>query len=466
MNLNANLPVIPETITVHLGRPDAPAQNVTLSFPDYIKNVASSEIYPTWPESAIRANILAQISFALNRVYTEYYRSRGYDFDITNSTAFDQSFVNGRDIFENISQIVDEIFNDYIRRQGSVEPLFAAYCDGDRVTCNGLSQWGSVALANQGYTPFRILTSYYGNDIGIVEDAPVEGLEESYPGRILRLGSSGNDVRTIQVRLNRISRNYPSIPKIPRADGIFGNETEAAVRQFQRIFNLTSDGLVGRATWYQIARTYNAVKRISDLSSEGIPLEDVTDVFEQELNRGDTGVPVRELQYFLTFIGIFNNNISPLNIDGVFGEATENAVKSFQQAYGIPITGIVTPQVWEVIYSAYVGMINSLQEGFLPPSVALYPGFPIRLGSRGEGVRYIQEYLNYISDTYTEIPKVTADGVFGPATDNAVVTYQRIFGLTPNGVVGSVTWNSIVDTFLSLSEGNERQTGQYSGGRS
>ena len=156
------LPIIPETITVHLGDPDQPAQNVTLPFMDYIMNVASSEIYPTWPEEAIRANIYAQISFALNRVYTEYYRSRGYDFDITNSTRFDQYFVNGRDIFENIQEIVGDIFNDYIRRQGSIEPLFAQYCNGTTVTCSGLSQWGSVSLAEAGYTPYRILQNYYG----------------------------------------------------------------------------------------------------------------------------------------------------------------------------------------------------------------------------------------------------------------------------------------------------------------
>ena len=219
-------PFIPETITVHLGPPDSDAENVTVSFADYIKNVASSEIYPTWPENALRANIYAQISYALNRVYTEYYRSRGYDFDITNSTAFDQSFVRNRDIFESVSRIVDEIFNDYIRRQGFIEPLFAAFCDGREVTCDGLSQWGSVTLANQGRTPYEILTNYYGNDIDIVQDAPIQNITESYPGEVLELGSSGQEVRTIQVQLNRISRDYPSIPKIPEIDGVFGAETE------------------------------------------------------------------------------------------------------------------------------------------------------------------------------------------------------------------------------------------------
>lgn len=167
------LPYIPETITVHLGRPDDPtARNVTVPFPDYIKNVASSEIYPTWPEEAIRANMYAQISFALNRIYTEWYRSQGYDFDITNSTAFDQAYVEGRDIFDNISEIADELFNDYLVRPGSVEPLFAQYCDGDRVQCDGLSQWGTVPLAEAGLSPYEILTEFYGPDLAIVRDAP------------------------------------------------------------------------------------------------------------------------------------------------------------------------------------------------------------------------------------------------------------------------------------------------------
>ena len=201
-------PVIPEYITVHLGAPDSPAQNVTVPFPDYIKNVASSEIYPTWPESALRANILAQISFALNRIYTEYYPSRGYDFDITNSTAMDQSFVYGRDIFENISRIVDEIFNNYIRRGNNIEPLFAVYCNGTTVTCEGLSQWGSVELANLGYVPYDILRTYYGDDINIVYNAPVSEIEPSVPEILLRLGSVGNDVAFVQTRLNRISANW------------------------------------------------------------------------------------------------------------------------------------------------------------------------------------------------------------------------------------------------------------------
>lgn len=254
--MNAELPFIPETITVHLGAPDSNAENVTLPFDEYITNVASSEIYPTWPESAIRANIYAQISFALNRIYTEYYRSRGYDFDITNSTAFDQSFIKGRDYFENVGRIVSEIFDSYIVRQGSVEPLFTAYCDGREVNCEGLSQWGTVSLANQGYTPYEILQYYYGNDINIINDVPVQVPNSSLPPRPLRLGSGGDEVRTVQLRLNRISDNYPAIPKIALPDGVFSFDTEDAVKSFQETFSLEPDGIVGRATWYKILFVY------------------------------------------------------------------------------------------------------------------------------------------------------------------------------------------------------------------
>lgn len=394
-------------------------------------------------------------------MYSEYYRSRGYDFDITGSTASDQSFVNGRDIFDNISRIVDGIFNDYIVRRGSVEPLFAAYCDGERVNCNGLSQWGSVSLAQRGMSALDILKYYYGSDIELVEDAPIGERTESYPGRVLSFGSAGNEVRSLQIRLRRISTNYPSIPKIPSADGIFGTETVRAVEEYQRIFSLNVDGLVGRATWYSVLRIYNAVKRISELSSEGIPLEDVTDIFDTELSVGDRGTDVRELQYFLTFVGIFNDYIPRLDIDGVFGAATESAVRAFQRAYGLRETGRVDSADWEVLYSAYRGMTASLDASALPRELALYPGTPQRLGSEGEEVRALQGYLAYIAETYTEIPSPVADGVFGSATERAVRAYQSLFGLEETGVVGSVTWNSILNTYLTLSIGDERPSGQY-----
>ena len=458
-----NLPIIPESIVVHLGPAGSDAPNVTVSFTDYIKNVASSEIYPTWPESAIRANVLAQISFALNRIYTEYYRSRGYDFDITNSTATDQSFVYGRDIFDNISQIVDEVFNDYIRREGSVEPLFAQYCNGTTVTCPGLSQWGTVSLAEEGYTPYQILQFYFGDNIELVRDAPVMGITESYPGIALRPGTTGNEIRRIQVQLNRIARNYPSIPKILNPDGIYDSETEAAVREFQRIFNLTEDGIIGRATWYAIERIYNSVKRLSELNSEGLAPEDVANIRDIVLQEGDTGAAVRELQYLLAFVGNFVEQIPIVTIDGIFGEATRNALEAFQRTYGIPVTGIADTLTWNTLYNAYRGQYASLPENYFSGSTIPYPGFPLTRGSQGAEVMRIQEYLNYISNTYTSIPKIDADGVFGPQTADAVRAYQTLFGINPNGVVGAQTWMSITETYRELYEGAQSSGTQFGG---
>lgn len=454
-------PVIPEMITVHLGAPDAPAANVTIPFADYIKNVASSEIYPTWPEEAIRANILAQISFALNRVYTEYYRSRGYDFDITNSTAYDQSFVNGREIFENISRLVDDIFNQYVTRQGSIEPLFTQYCNGTTVTCGGLSQWGTVSLAERGYTPYDILTYYYGDNINIVRNAPVEGVGESYPDRALRVGTIGNDVRLVQIRLNRISKNYPSIPKITNPNGVFDKSTEDAVKAFQNIFGLEADGVVGRGTWYQILRIYNSVKRLSELNSEGITPEEVTGVFTVPTKEGDRGTAVRELQYFLSFISVFNDAVPAVAIDGIYGSATKNAVEAFQRDYGLPVTGEVDEATWNSIYRAYRGMLASLPEGYFGSNIVVYGGTPLVVGSRGREVAALQEYLNYIADYYTSIPKIDVDGVFGQATASAVRAFQQLFGIDPSGIAASTTYNAIAELYDDLRSGNSASPGQY-----
>ena len=341
MNGGAALPIIPETVRVHLGAPDSDARNIRVSFPDYVKNVASSEIYPTWPDSALRANIYAQITFALNRIYTEFYPSRGYDFDITNNTQFDQAFVEGREYFQNVSDIVDEIFDSYIVRRGNVEPLFARYCNGTTSTCSGLSQWGTVPLAEEGLTPYQILQRFYGEDIDIVTDVPVEGITASVPVRPLRIGSAGNAVRSLQIRLNRIATDYPAIPKIYPTDGIFSRSTEDAVRRFQEIFGLTSDGIVGKATWYRIQYIYNAVKRLSEVNSEGLRYEEVARQYPGEITEGQRGQYVSLIQYFLSFIGIYENTIPKIAIDGIFGPATRGAVEAFQALMGLPVTGVI-----------------------------------------------------------------------------------------------------------------------------
>jgi len=351
-------PFVPQRITVHLGSPSSNAANVTVPFSDYVKNVASSEIYPTWDESALRANILAIVSFALNRVYTEFYRSRGYDFEITSSTAFDQAFVNGRSYFENVSRLVDELFNDYLRRPNFVEPLAAKFCNGTTVTCEGLSQWGSQNLAQQGYTFDRILRSYYG-DIEIVRNAPIRGITSSYPGTPLRRGSTGPNVVVIQTELNRISQNYPAIPKIPSADGIFGSRTEAAVTAFQRIFGLTPDGIVGPGTWYELVRLYTAVTALSELRSQGQQFYSINWSPPGGLSVGDSGEKVRLLQYMLSVLSAHISTIPPLNIDGIYGPATRAAVLAAQRRFGLPETGTVGAQTWDEIYDQYAGIENT-----------------------------------------------------------------------------------------------------------
>lgn len=352
-------PYVPQRITVHLGAPTSSAANVTVPFIDYVKNVASSEIYPTWDESALRANILAIVSFALNRVYTEFYRSRGYDFDITSSTAYDQYFVNGRNYFENVSRLVDELFNDYLRRPGFVEPLAAKFCNGTTVTCEGLSQWGSQNLAQQGYTSDQILRSYYGN-IEIVRNAPVRGITSSYPGTPLRRGSTGPNVVVIQVALNRISQSYPAIPKIPAADGVFGSRTEEAVIAFQQIFGLSPDGIVGPGTWYEIVRLYTAVTSLAELRSQGQQFYSINWSPPNGLGVGDSGDKVRLLQYMLSVLSAHIPEIPPLAVDGIYGQQTRAAVLASQRRFGLPETGTVGAQTWDAIYEQYAGIENTV----------------------------------------------------------------------------------------------------------
>ena len=258
--------VVPEYIIVHDGVPtDSTARNYYERFTDYIKNVASSEIYSTWPDATLRANILAIISFTLNRVYTEWYRNRGYDFTITSSTAFDHKWVYGRNIFENISQIVDEIFTNYLSRPNVKQPILTQYCDGRRVSCpNWLSQWGSKALGDQGYSEIQILRNYYGDDMYINTAEEISGIPASWPGSNLDIGSSGSKVRQIQEQLNLIGEFYSSIPVlIP--DGIYGERTADAVRAFQKIFRLPQTGIVDYPTWYKISDMYVRLSGIAEL---------------------------------------------------------------------------------------------------------------------------------------------------------------------------------------------------------
>lgn len=256
--------VIPEYIIVHDGVPsDSTAKNYWVRYKDYIKNVASCEIYSTWPEAAIYANILVIMSVTLNRVFTEWYRNQGYNFTITSSTAYDQKWIYGRNIFKNIDYLVDTIFANYLARPGVRQPIFTSYCDGSRVTCNGLSQWGSKYLADQGYSAIEIIRYYYGSDMYIATATAISGVPSSYPGYNLNIGASGDKVRQLQNQLNRIAKNYPALPTIT-ADGVYGPATANAVRVFQGIFGLPQTGVTDYATWYEISEIYVGVTRIAE----------------------------------------------------------------------------------------------------------------------------------------------------------------------------------------------------------
>lgn len=440
--------VIPEYITVHLGTPSSSAQNVTVTFTDYLKNVASSEIYPTWPKESLKSNIYAEISFTLNRIYTEWYRSRGYDFDITNSTAYDHYFVNGRNIYDTISDVVDEIFNEYISRKEFKEPLLAQYCNGTTVTCDGLSQWGTVSYAEQGYNAFEILKVYYGNNIELRTANYEYGTIQSYPGTALRLGDKGEDVKTIQMQLNRIRKNYPAIPEITNVNGEFNEATKNAVKAFQKIFNLTQDGIVGKQTWYKISQIYVGVKNLAELNSEGEELDIPQTAPTEILRLGSQGENVKIAQFLLKAIGAFYDEILPVQITGNFDNETEDSVKSFQSQFNLSADGIIGPKTWSKLIEIY----KSIEPYLLDSSGNLikYPGYLLKKGKRGEPVRLIQTWLNTIHSEYPFIPAVTVDGIFGDKTREAVMTFQRWAGLVEDGIVGQLTWDKLYEVYRSV----------------
>lgn len=439
------IPTIPTEIIVHLGKPDEAARNITVPFVEYIKNVASGEIYPNWPLDAIKANILAQISFALNRVYNEWYPSKGYEFDITSSPAYDQSFVENRQFFETISQVVDEFFNDYLIKDVQVQPFFAMYCDGKNVTCDGLSQWGSVTLANQGKSPIEILRNYYGN-VSVIFDAPVEDNIRTYPGFPVELGTSGDFVRMINIQLNRIGQNYPAIPVIMNDSPYFTVETERAVRKFQEIFDLPVTGVVDKSTWYKIKYLYNAVKKISDLYSEGISIDEATLLFNMTLQQGDTGQYIKTLHYLINVISYFDSSIPFLDLrTDVFGEDTKQVVMAFQSKYGLPATGVVNAATWKALREAYQQTIKDIPSTYYTVLNEFYPGRFLSEGMTGDDIINLQRFLYIICKNTGSIPGVVVNGTFDNLTEQSVKAIQRKYNLDVNGIVSPIVWYRIVE---------------------
>lgn len=439
------VPIIPEEIIVHLGEPDAAARNITVPFAEYIKNVASGEIYPNWPIDAIKANVLAQISFALNRVYNEWYPSKGYDFDITNSPRYDQSFVENRQFFETISQVVDELFNDYLVKDDQVQPLFAMYCDGRITTCDGLSQWGTVSLANQGKSPLEILRNYYGN-VSIIFNAPVEENIRTYPGFPVEVGTAGDFVRMLNMQLNRIGQNYPAIPVVLNDSPYFTIETENAVKKFQEIFNLKVTGIVDKSTWYRIKYIYNAVKKISDLYSEGISIDEATLLFNRVLKLGDEGQYIRTLNYLVNVISYFDPSIPYLNLSGSkFTKDTETVVKAIQNKYNLTVNGIVNAETWKVIREVYRQTIRNVPSEYYTVLNEFYPGRFLSRGMTGDDIINLQRFLYVICKNNKSIPGVVVNGIFDNLTEQSVKAIQRKYNLEETGIVSPTVWYRIVE---------------------
>ena len=438
-------PIVPNNITVHLGAPDEAARNITVPFTSYISNVAASELYPTWPINALTANIYAIISFAMNRIYNEWYRSKGYNFDITSSSIYDQAYTLNGPTYENIDDIVDNIFNNYVVKGNQVQPYFTTYCDGRVKTCNGLSQWGSVSLANQGKNVLEILKNYYGNDISIKYDAPVGDTGEGYPGYEVGLGSFGNPVLLIQRDLRRIRQNYPAIPDIATTQGIYDQSTVDAVKKFQQIFSIPITGVVDKATWYKIKYVYNSVKKLGDLYSEGLTPDEVTFLYEDELNYGDTGLDVQYIHYYLDAIAFLDKDIPRLQTNAIYNNNTITMVKAFQAKYKLQVTGVFTYNDFKVLKEAYNNILKSFPSEYKDYVNELYPDYFLTRGTTGNDVRRFQKFLLAICRYDHSIPGVRVNGIFDELTENSVKKLQQDYGFEINGIVGPLLWRKVVE---------------------
>ena len=417
-----------------------------------------------WPEQALRANIHCQISLALNRIYTEWYPSKGYSFNITNSTSYDQYYVHGRTVFDVMVRLTDDIFNTYIRKTGTVNPYYAEYCDGKSVTCPGLKQWGTVTLANQGRNALSILKYYYGNNIEIIRTNNIQSIPQSYPGSPLRQGSTGAAVFTLQRQLNRITKDYPFLGLLT-VDGIFGRKMTETVKKFQRQFNLTADGVVGRSTWYKISYIYVSVKDLAELTSEGETFSGTLpdgswNLGSSVLKQGSTGSEVEQMQFWLSTLAQYESSIPSVTVDGVYGSGTAAAVRAFQRRYGLTVDGIVGRTTWTELYDQF----RSIQSDNGTPNA--YPGTALREGSSGQNVRLVQFWLKIARTVYTSLANVTVDGKFGSATAAAVRRFQSYFGLTSDGVVGRITWNKLYEVYNDIANkllSSSLRPGEYPG---
>ena len=399
----------------------------------------------SWPEEALRANIIAQVSLALNRIWTEWYPSRGYSFNITGSPGYDQAYVNGRTVFAVMERLTAELFSTFVQRSGDAEPYFTEYCDGKTVTCPGMKQWGTVDRAREGMNALQILRYYYGSRVQLVTTDNIAAIPSSYPGSPLRRGSTGTNVRILQKQLSRIARDYPSFGK-PAVTGTFDEATENSVKKFQKQFSLTADGVVGRATWNKVSFIYVSVKDLAELTSEGETAEGTQSAGGWPgtvLRRGSTGSSVEQVQFWLSDLAQFDSSLVRVTVDGSYGAATERAVRAFQQKQSLTADGAVGQRTWNALYTAWVDAQSDL-------GGTAWPGTALRRGAVGMEVRLVQFWLRLAADNYSALRTVTVDGSYGAATVSAVEAFQTLFGLTADGVVGRSTWNKLKEVGLAV----------------
>ena len=399
----------------------------------------------SWPEEALRANIIAQVSLALNRIWTEWYPSRGYSFNITGSPGYDQAYVNGRTVFAVMERLTAELFSTFVQRSGDAEPYFTEYCDGKTVTCPGMKQWGTVDRAREGMNALQILRYYYGSRVQLVTTDNIAAIPSSYPGSPLRRGSTGTNVRILQKQLSRIAKDYPSFGK-PAVTGTFDEATENSVKKFQKQFSLTADGVVGRATWNKVSFIYVSVKDLAELTSEGETAEGTQSAGGWPgtvLRRGSTGSSVEQVQFWLSDLAQFDSSLVRVTVDGSYGAATERAVRAFQQKQSLTADGAVGQRTWNALYTAWVDAQSDL-------GGTAWPGTALRRGAAGMEVRLVQFWLRLAADNYSALRTVTVDGSYGAATVSAVEAFQTLFGLTADGVVGRSTWNKLKEVGLAV----------------
>ena len=447
--------VIPEKIVVHLARVTYAARDISVPFRDYIKNVTCNEIYVTWHTEAIKANVYCIVSFTLNRIFTEFYRSRGYPFDITSTTHMDHQFNEGTVIDRRVSQIVDQQFNEYIAQVGHKEPFLSMYCDGQKVKCPGqLTQWGSEDKAKAGMLARDIVRTSYAYDLEFRITNNIGGITSSYPGYVLQEGYSGADVATMQRQLIRIASSL-GITSIPSADGVFGPATTAAVKALQKYAGIAQDGRVGKQTWNEIQRLYSAVTKLNEMDSEGEYIGIGTTPPSITIQQGQRGELVARLQFLINFISVYDPYVPAINQTGLYDRATADAVRDFQTSQGLVANGIVGASTWRALYDVYWGIVGNRPPVTPPPSGNYpYPGYVLRNGSSGSDVATLQTALAKISSIITQIPSPgVADGRFGGGTEASVRKFQQLWGLTVDGIVGPSTWNAIMTEYQSLLTG-------------